>query len=234
MDELRKPLFLLAVMLIALAVLVELGSAALIGSIAVGTAANLATKPPGWAIFALAALDGLVLYTVVLMGIALAIPERIHGRLQGIATLVVGLIDLIFSSLQMIAMLAPLTLMVSLFVAAPFGTLAYMAVYGDFETTRARALLGLIMALKLGFAVCLVLAHQRFITMKGLVLIIATSFVASLVVAFLHALVPWFLVSITDAIAAIVVFVLAIAWSIAMLIGSIPAVLKALRPASSS
>ena len=45
------------------------------------------------------------------------------------------------------------------------------------DATRYAAL-SLLMTLKLVFAVCLVLAHQRFLQNKGLVLIIITSFVA--------------------------------------------------------
>jgi VanZ family protein len=82
------------------------------------------------------------------------------------------------------------------------------------------------MTCKLGFAVCLVLAQQDFVKNKGLVLILLTSLLANIVVSFLQALVPGFLVSITDAIAAIVVLILAVVWGLFFLIGSIPAIFK--------
>ena len=69
----------------------------------------------------------------------------------------------------------------------------------------AGVLLGLIMTLKFGFAGCLAFAHQGFLKMKGLVLIVLTSMLAGIIVSFLHGLVPGILVSITDAIAAIIV-----------------------------
>jgi hypothetical protein len=72
-----------------------------------------------------------------------------------------------------------------------------------------------------------VFAHQRFLQNKGLVLIIATSLIASIIVSFLHGLVPLFLVSITDAIAGIVVAIIAVIWGIFFLIGSIPAIIRA-------
>ena len=81
--------------------------------------------------------------------------------------------------------------------------------------------------LKLAFGVCLILAHQRLIQNKGLVLIILTSLAANIVVSFLHALVPAPLVSITDAIATIIVFILVVLWAAFFLIGSIVAVVKA-------
>src|SRR6202022_2679024 len=46
---------------------------------------------PGLAIPYLALLDGLLLFTVVLMGTALIIPENIQGRLQGVGTFILTL-----------------------------------------------------------------------------------------------------------------------------------------------
>ena len=57
--------------------------------------------------------------------------------------------------------------------------------------------------------------------------LILTSLLATLIIGFLHGLVPAFLVSITDAIAAIVVGILALVWAIWFLLRSIPAVAKA-------
>jgi hypothetical protein len=85
------------------------------------------------------------------------------------------------------------------------------------------------MSLKLAFAVVLLLAHQRFLQNKGLVLIILTSLLANVILSFLHGIVPRLLVSITDAIGAIVVGILAAVWALIFLIGSIPAIVKALR-----
>ncbi len=59
-------------------------------------------------------------------------------------------------------------------------------------------------------------------------LIILTSLAANIIVSFLHALVPAPLVSITDAIATIVVFVLVVLWAAFFLVGSIVAVTKAI------
>jgi hypothetical protein len=61
------------------------------------------------------------------------------------------------------------------------------------------------------------------------VLLIVTSLVANLIVTFLHGIVPLFLVSITDAIAAIVVAIIGIIWAIVLLIGAIVAIVKVLR-----
>ncbi len=82
--------------------------------------------------------------------------------------------------------------------------------------------------LKIVAAICLPLAQQRFLKLKSLILLVATSFLATIVVSFLHGFVPGPLVSITDALAAIIVGILALIWAVVILIGSINAVIQAL------
>ena len=225
MDRLRTPFFIAAVIVMLLVVLTELGSIALLNK----AGANADQLPtPGLGIPYLALLDGLILFTVSLMGLSLLLPERIHGRLQGVATFVVSLLLLLLAIAMIFMAIGLLMLMVSLLLAVPFGTIAYLAAYADFRVGAAQITLGSLMALKIAFAVLLVLAHQRFLENKGLVLIILTSLLANIIIAFLHAF-PRILVSITDGIGAIVVGILAAIWALVFLIGSIPAVIKALR-----
>ena len=218
LDTLRKPLFIVAMVLIGVTVLVELGS---------GLVKSLANAKIGLGIPYSPLLDGLLLFTVLLMGLGLLLPERVTGRIQGVTTLIVSLLVAILSFVLILAAVAALVLMVTLLLAIPFGTLAYLVIYGSFNRSGAAVALGLIMTLKLFFAGFLVLAHQRFLQNKGLVLLILTSLVATLVISFLQGLVPGFLVSITDAIAAIVVGVLALLWAIFLFVGSIPSIVKA-------
>ncbi len=186
-------------------------------------------NPPGMGIPYLMLVDGVLLFTVGLIGVSLFVGQQVHGRIQGGATLIFSLILLLLTIGLIIRAVIELMLMISLFLAVPFGTLAYMARYAFFPRGAAIAVLSLLMTLKIAFVVCLFLAHQRFIQNKGLVLLIATSLLGNIIVLFLLSLVPSFLVSITDAIAAIIVAILAAIWLIIMLIGSIPAVAKALR-----
>ncbi len=258
MEDLRRPLFFIAVALIAIVVLVETGSSVIRGELNPKTFRGQAdqqlreevpdpaerkkmidqlvddlkkgtdTKPPGIGIPYLALLDGLVLYTIVLMGAALLIPERINGRVQGIATLIVSLLVLLLAILLLVGAFVKLLIMVALFTATPFGTIAYLAIYGFFNRPAASVALSLTMLLKLGFAGCLVFAHQRFLQNKGLVLIVLTSLIGTIIISFLHSLVPIFLVSITDAIAAIIGVILAAIWAIFLLVGSIVSIVKAI------
>ena len=251
--ELRTPFFIMALIALAIAFLLEIGSGLVTGGDGPtngqlqGAAKNELSESdrkdvdlgkvnppkearPGLGIRYLAFLDGLLLLTIGLMGLSLLLPERIHGRIQGIITLVVTLVDAVFAGLATFMVALPLLLtMVGLFLAAPFGTIAYLAIWGFFDRGAAAAVLGTLLFLKLAFAVLLVLAHQRFLANKGLVLLIVTSLVANLLLSFLHGFVPGILVSITDAVGAIVVGVLALIWAIVLLIGAIVAVVKALK-----
>jgi hypothetical protein len=227
LEALRTPFFVIALIALLLVVLVELASVGFLGTVATDAYGSL--QNPGYGIRYLALLDGLLLFTVALMAVSLLVPERIHGRVQGIVTLIFSLLLLLGAIVLIFVAIGLLMLMVSLLLAVPFGTIAYMAAFADFSVGAARATLGALMTLKLVFAVCLMLAQQRFMENKGLVLLILTSLLANVIVSFLHGFVPGFLVSITDDVGAIVVGILAAIWALVFLIGSIPAVIKALR-----
>src|SRR5262249_19993678 len=224
-DEMRKPIFVVTLIVILLAVLAELGSIAVLGSSTpASNALNISTT--GKAIPALPLLDGLVFYATLIIGIALLIPERVQSKVQGIVTLVFAFFLCLACIRVILVDFALLMVMISLLFAPPFGTIAYFAVWGHFATTDAHAALSVLMLLKIVFAVCLILAHQRFLQNKGLVLIIVTSLVANLIIAFLHGLVPMPLVSITDAVAAIIVGILGLVWALVYLVGGVVSVVK--------
>jgi hypothetical protein len=245
MDRLRTPLFLLGVAAMLLVVLLEVAATLVLGGRDV--TADLLTQaaefevdlpgggdvsaPPGRAIGYLALVDGIALFTVGLMAAALVLPHHLHGRVQGIATMA-GAILLIIAALVLLAIaIVELITMVALFFAFPFGTIAYLVIWGFFPRGQAAVLLSLLMFLKLVFAGALVAAQPRFLQNKGLVLLVLTSLVCNVVAAFLHGLVPGIPVSITDDIAAIIFAVVAIVWAVVLLIGSIPAVVRAVRSA---
>ena len=263
MGELRRPLLIAALVLLAVVMLLEVGSrvgldaghtatrgsevlalpglADLLDSAGVDpddvdadeiqATADANPTPPGLAISYLALVDGLLFFTVLLMALPLVLPERMTGRIQGVATLVVTIVVVILGIVLAILALLKLVLMVTLFLSAPFGTIAYFAIFGFFPTGAALTIVSLIMALKIAFCIVLFLAQQAFVRNKGLVLLILTSLVVTIVVTFLHGIVPSVLVSITDAIAAIVVAIVAIVWAIVMLVFAIVSIVKVLRVA---
>jgi hypothetical protein len=171
-----------------------------------------------------------VLFTALLVGAGLIVPERVQGKVQGGVTLVVSVIIGIVGILLVIVAIGLLVLMLALLFAVPFGTIVYFAIYGFFDRTGASLVLGLLLLLKLGFAVCLVLAQPRFLMNRGLVLLVLTAILGTVIVTFLHGLVPRPLVSITDAIAAIVVGVLAIGWAVFLLLGALLSFKRLAKP----
>ncbi len=223
LQSLRTPLFLAAAILLGIVLLIELGVAAAAPFI------DRSAGAVGWGIPSLALIDSLLVFTVLLMAAPLLFPERVTGRLQGILTLIFSLLLLIAAFLVGLAGLILLMLLIGLLMALPFGPVAYAALgYGTFPTGTAASTLTLLMTCKLVSAALLVLAHQRFLQNKGLLLLIGTSLLATFVVLFLHGLVPEFLVSVTDLIGAIIVVILTLIWAIITLIFAIIAVIKAI------
>lgn len=251
LDRLRTPLFLIGVAAMLLVVLLELGASWFLGGHDVSgqllaQASELdielpgqppsegGSAPPGRAIPYLALVDGVVLFTVGLMAAGLVLPHRLHGRIQGIVTIVFAIL-LILAALVLLGIaIVEVITMVTLFFAFPFGTIAYLAIWGFFPRGEAAAVLAVLMFLKFVFAGALLLAQPRFLQNKGLVLMVVVSLVGNLVAGFLHGLVPGILVSITDDIAAIVFAVVSIILAIVLLIASIPAVLRAARSVAPS
>lgn len=172
-------------------------------------------SPPGKAIPALALVDSLLMLLMVFMTSRL-----IRGRVQVILTFILALLLLISSVILIFVTLALLLTMVSLLLAVPFGTIAYLAIWGSFAGGAARALLSTIMFCKLAFAVCLVVSDPMILTNRSMVALTLTSLVCTVIVGFLHGIVPSFLMSITDAIAAIVVAVIGAIWALIYLIRS--------------
>lgn len=222
MDELRRPFFIVALVLMFIVVLLEIGSPWLLEPI------KGDFDRPGYGIQYLVFVDAFLLYVTVLIGLALIIPERIQGRLQGCATLIISFFGCLGIIGAIIFAIVFLLLLVTLLLSPIFGTIAYLAVYGDFDRTGANITLSLIMLLKIGYCIFLVLAHQRFLQNKSLVLLTLTSLLANIIISFLHNLLPLILVSITDTLGAIVVAILALIWSIIFLIGSIIAIVKSI------
>jgi hypothetical protein len=255
MDSLRKPFLVLALVLIAIAVIIEIGGGLVLPAIqprpsAAEIAGQLPTevrdefmqadpnqinqlaseKPPGLAIPYMALVDGILLFTLALMGISLIVPLSVVGRLQGCASCIFTLLLILAAIVMVFTALGLVILMISLFLAVPFGTIAYFAIYGFFDRGGAGAVLSLLMLLKLGAAASLFFAQQRFLQQTGLVLLVLTSLLCNIIISFLHGLVPSFLVSITDGIGAIIIAILAIIWLLFLGIGAIIAIIKALQP----
>jgi hypothetical protein len=221
MDRIRAPFLIAALILSILVLLIELGTA-------LGTV-FIPDDPPGIGIPYMAMVDGILVFTLAHMTIGLVAPAELIGRVQGCVTLVTGCLILLAAIVAIFAAITLVLLMIGLIVSF-FGAIIYLAVWGDFPRDVAALILATLLVLKIVMAVCLVLAHQRFLTLFGLIALIITSLVLNIVIAFLHDLPPGFLVSVTDAVAAIIVAILAIIWAILLIIGGVIGVLAAIKP----
>ena len=216
MDAIRKPLVIAAAVLIVLALGIELGSRFWIE---IGPAE---TARPGLGITSLAAIDTLLAMTLVVVASGAAgLSPTALARTSGCVTALVALLTLLASLAMVFVALGLLLLMVGLLLATPFGTAVYFAVFGSFARGAASVTLGFLMTLKLASAVVTVLGNQHTLKDKSLILMFATSIGLTFLLTFLHGLPPRFLVSITDAIGAIVAYVLALLWAILYLIGGV-------------
>jgi hypothetical protein len=183
----------------------------------------------GLAIPALVFLDGLLLYSLVLIGTGYLVPPRILGRVQGALTLIVAIVVILAAIAAILLALAKLLTMVALLLSIPFGTLVYLIVYGSFDKGSALAVLSLLFTLKLLVGGALVATHQRFLENKGLVLMILTTLLVNVVLSFLFGLLPGILASIVDAVAAILAGIVAVIWALILAIGAIVAIVLAIK-----
>lgn len=172
-------------------------------------------------------VDVIVLFTLGLMTLGMIIPDYVHGKIQGCLTIIFAIFLIIAAIVAIFIALAKLLAMVALLLAFPFGTLAYLIIYGSFPRDAVGTVLGFLFFLKILFAIVLLIAHQRFIENKGLLIFIILSFVSNIIVVFLHTFVPRMLVSITDALAGIIVGIIAVILALVLGLGAILSVVFA-------
>jgi hypothetical protein len=228
---LTRKLFLpIATGLMLVAFVVESAAKLWLGDAARQAVLSAGTPRPGIGIPGLAVLDGLLLLTLLFMTLTdLGVKASVMGRLQGIVMLIVSILTVIATFFLIIADIALLLLMVGLLLAVPFGTIAYGVMFGHFDRSGAAITLGILMVLKLAAACLLVLHSLQTLKSKALVLLFAFSILLTLLLSFLHGLVPGFLVSITDAIGGLVALVVGIVYAVYYAVSSIRSVLKILN-----
>ncbi len=188
-----------------------------------------AERPPGLALPALATVDGLLAWTGLLFATATVMAQGWHSRIRTVATILVCLSVMGAAGLMLMAAIAKLTLMLSLLLAVPFGTIAYLAVYGSFSS-------GPVLAMLAGATLCrglfiglLLFASWRYVENKVLMLLTATGFLGGFVIGLLLSFLPGILHSIGDAVGAIVLAILGLVWAVVLLLMSLPGLIKLLR-----
>ena len=221
--ELRLPFFIAVFICLLLAFFVEAAAAQAFTGIFFSN-----KDTPGHAINALALIDFVLLYSLIWMLLSVVAPRSITGRAQGCVTLFVSFFGCLGTIALIVAAFTLLMLMLALLVAVPFGTIIYLAAWGHFARGAASATLALAMILKIAFLILLVIAHQRFLQNKGLLVLVGVSLGLTWLIGFVHAFLPIILVSIGDQLMALVICIVAAIWLLLLLIGSLFASIKAI------
>ncbi len=259
MDRLRKPLLFLALAVTAIVVLLCLGSGLLAKTAPFGDRVAGAlndptiskaladhgidrgdaqdqlnsmsgrTDPPGLGIKYLALPAGLLLVVMIQISLPMLIGDRVTGTVQGVVSIITGIVGIILGIVMAILAFVALILRVSLFLAVPFGTMAYLAIYGFFPVGRAAAILTSVIIALLIVGVLLVLAQQRFLQNRSLVLLFGTCLLLAFGTMLLQGIVPGILSSITDALAGLITAIVGIIWALVMLIGGIVSAIRAVQ-----
>jgi len=213
----RKPLFIVSVLLLLVAWALEAGSSLFFMK-------SNSLDVNGYAIPALALFDSLLVLTVALIGAPFVFTHAAVGKFQGIVTFFVAVSTIGASFVMIFKCISMLFVM--------FGTLVvffpYAFAFASFGVAESGLILLLVLFLKLGFLILLILSHQRFLTNIGLLRLIAYSILLTLLASFMHGLPPSFLASITDDLAGIAISLVSLFVAIKFLLSSLPAVRKAI------
>jgi hypothetical protein len=186
-------------------------------------------SPPGLGGPYLALLDGILLFTTIVFGAGHFRPDGLIARIASVLWLVLSILGILGSILMALAALQAIMLMLALLMAAPFGTLAYLALFAHFPASKAVAALSFIIVLKLAFIVMLAITDLGYLKNKPLMMLAGLSILATWLTSFLIALPPRFLASITDGVGALVTAIIALVMLVLICFGSLVGVVKGLR-----
>jgi hypothetical protein len=186
---------------------------------------------PGLGLAALFFFDVLVIFSFVTLALQVIGLGAFTGRVQFLTSLVVAIVFIFIGIGLVISAFTVLTVMLSLLLSVPFGTIVYFAVFGDFDTDRSRLILGLVMAFQIGGLIMVALAAPGILKNLQLMLLSGASVLFAFLLGFLHAFPPNFLVSIVDAIAAIVFGIVGTIWFLLLLFSGIASLLRTVRGA---
>lgn len=205
MTGFRKPPFIAAIALLIVAMIAE----------AIGACFSMG-------LFSLLIFDWLVLMTVLLIGAPFLLSNETVGRIQGFVTFGVSF----FVLLAALAAFGVAVMLIFKLLVSLYGIFPYLFSYMSFPTRETAGILSIVMVCKFGFCILAILAHEKLLINTGLVVIVLTSLLLTMMVGFLNGM-PRIAVSITDDIGAIIIAVLACLRAFGFMVASLPAVKKA-------
>ena len=188
---------------------------------------------PGIGIKSLSLINLLMAFTMTLMMLEM-VPawQRIGPKVLGVITAVLTFIGLLFAVFWIYKAFSLFFLMIGLLFSPPFGTAAYSLNWGRFPTVGAKKILSVVMFLQVGGLLAAVLVNPTLIKNVGLVFLGGTAIGLTVLLGFLHALPPSFVVSITDAVGAIIACIVSSIWMLIFCFSGVKSTIKSVKNAA--
>jgi hypothetical protein len=225
MRAMRTPFFILALMVLLAAFALEIGSNWILLNPSQSAASSNVQSQLG--IPSLALFDASFVWTLVLMLLGIVLDRALVGRIQGILTLIFSIVIIILGIKTLITSFVLFLIMFAL-LSSVFGWIVYIPIFGFFDTTDAATVLATITFFKLACVVLLVIAQQDYLKSTRFIILVLLSLLLDLLLSFLQGFPPGVLVSVTDAIGAIVISIVAIVYALVQAIFAIVAIVRAL------
>lgn len=225
MDAAKIGIFCLGLFSFALAIVGEFSLSLVLNAMVAGESG----ATPGLGIRMLGLIDLALAWTLLLMAVEIVHPIGTLAKIQGFITFVLSLFGIFGGFVLIFTTITLLILMVSLLLAFPFGTTAYMVTWANFPTGYARGILVLLMTFKLIGTGLVVVASPTLIRNKGLVVLLALSIGLTFLTGLLIGFVPTIVAAIADVIAALISAIAGTVWMLVLLIGSLGSIRRAAR-----
>jgi hypothetical protein len=220
---------LIKIPLLLLGIFCLLVGASVSGGTALALGVGGSEDRPGLGLAALFFFDILVIYTFAMLAFQIVGLGAISGRVQFATALIVSILGLLGGIVLVTGAIAALTAMVALLLAVPFGTIVYMAIFGHFDTDASRAILSMVMLLKLVGLAMIAFATPGILNNRSVLVLSGVSVLFTFALGFLHAFPPNFLASIADAIGAIVFGIVGTIWMLLLLFSGLASLVRTIR-----
>jgi hypothetical protein len=229
-DTLRQIVFITGILAMVFAALIVNNIDALQNSQNAAAFENAGLPLPGVGIKSLGLINLLMAFVMMLMLLEkVTVWQRLGPKVLGAVTAVLTFIGLLMAVFLIIKTITLFFLMIGLLFSPPFGTIAYFSTWGDFPSRDAKQILSVVMVLQVGGLLAAVLVNPTLLKNIWLVLLGGTAIGLTFLLGLLHGLPPKFVVSITDAIGAIIAGIVSAIWMIIFCFSGIKSAITAIK-----
>lgn len=194
-----------------------------IGVAALTAHRTLHPAPPGLGLPSLALVDIGWLVTIVILGLEAFLPRptdpehprsALYTGAQALTRLLAGVAQIVTSIMVAVTASTLLMTMISLLTALPFGTLVYIAIWGTFDRETAETLLGAALVARVVAAAAILCHRPSARLLRHLLPLFVSGVGCAALLSFLHGAVPMLLVSLLDALAAVIIAIVGLVWGV--------------------